>query len=101
MGYIRVYKEYTGFICMIQKISAPISVSLIFDHQKRLVYPKALVWEGRSYPITKIGLHHIYHTGNTLFHVFSVASPTLFFRIVLNTENLFWTLEEISDGEAS
>ncbi len=83
---------------MIQKISEPISVSLAFDHLKNKVLPKWIVWKGRMYPVIKIGLHHTYREGRTLFHVFSVISKTLFFRLVLNTDNLHWNLEEISDG---
>ncbi|OGM20028.1 hypothetical protein A2863_02415 [Candidatus Woesebacteria bacterium RIFCSPHIGHO2_01_FULL_38_9b] len=83
---------------MIEKISAPVSVSLSFDSTKRKVIPRWLVWNGRLYPVVKIGLHHTFRQGRTLFHVFSVASKTLFFRLVLNTDNLHWRLEEISDG---
>ncbi len=83
---------------MIQKIKAPISVSLLFNHQIRKVAPASLAWEGKVYKVTKIGLHHTYRSGRTLFHVFSVVADDNFFRLVLNTENLFWTLEEISDG---
>jgi len=83
---------------MVEKISAPVSVSLAFDHTKRKVYPKWLVWEGRLYPILKVGLHHTFRKGAVLFHAFSVISKTLFFRLILNTENLHWRLEEISDG---
>ncbi len=86
---------------MTQKISTPVSVSLSFNHESGKVTPKALVWNGRLHAITKIGLHHTYHEGRTLYHVFSVCSRTLFFRLVLNTENLFWKLEEISDGLAT
>jgi len=83
---------------MIQKISAPVSVSLAFDHTKRKVTPKWIVWDGHLYPIEKIGFHHTVHEGRILYHVFSVASKTLFFRLVLNTETLHWRLEEIADG---
>ncbi|OGM09640.1 hypothetical protein A2Y68_03325 [Candidatus Woesebacteria bacterium RBG_13_46_13] len=83
---------------MLEKISAPVSVTLVFDHAKRKVFPKWLVWEGKLYPLEKVGLHHTFRQGRTLFHVFSVASETLFFRLVFNTDNLFWRLEEISDG---
>lgn len=84
---------------MIQKISAPISVDLSFDHKERRVIPRRLVWEGQEHQIAKIGLHHTYRLGRVLYHVFSVATKTLFFRLVLDTETLFWRLEEISDGE--
>jgi len=83
---------------MIEKISAPVSVALTFDHKARKVYPKWVVWNGRLYPVLKIGLHHTYREGRNLYHVFSVVSKTLFFRLVLDTETLYWRLEEISDG---
>lgn len=83
---------------MIQKLNVPVSVNFLFDCKKRTVFPKELIWDGKTYPVVKIGLHHTYREGRTLYHVFSVASQTLFFRLVLNTDNLFWTLEEIADG---
>jgi hypothetical protein len=82
---------------MIQKIQAPISVHLFFDHRRRQVKPVKVMWDGRTYPITKIGLHHTYRQGRTLHHVFSAESPSLFFKLVLNTDTLHWTLEEIAD----
>jgi len=85
---------------MIQKVSAPVSVNLKYDSRKRQVLPEFIQWDGKSYPVTKLGYHHTYRSGKTLMHVFSVESPSLFFKINLNTDNLQWTLEEISDGEA-
>jgi len=90
-GYIKIGE-------MIQKISEPVSVSFTFDSEKRTVRPRALVWNGRLYGVVKVGLHHKFRQGRTLYHVFSVASKSMFFRLVLNTENLHWRLEEISDG---
>lgn len=82
---------------MIEKISASVSVSLVYDHSQKKVFPKFVKWEGRTYEIEKIGLHHTFREGRTLYHVFSVASKTLYFRLVLNTDTLAWRLEEISD----
>lgn len=56
------------------------------------------MWDGRVYPVLKVGLHHTYRQGRDLFHVFSVSSINIFFRISLDTTTLHWTLEEISDG---
>jgi len=84
---------------MIQKIDAPISVDLYFDHKLRKVFPRLVIWEGREYLITKIGLHHAFREGRILYHVFSVESPSLFFRLVFNTESLHWRVQEIADGE--
>ena len=83
---------------MTTKLSEPISVSFTFDSDRKSVKPRALVWKGRLYGVKKVGLHHKFRQGRTLYHVFSVASKTLFFRLILNTENLHWKLEEISDG---
>ncbi len=60
--------------------------------------PKYMLWKGRSHTITTIGMHHHYREGNTLYHIFSATTSTLFVRLKLNTDNLIWTLEEISDG---
>lgn len=81
---------------MIQKIKEPVSVTLFFGLKELM--PKSLIWRGRFYPITKLGLHHSYREGRTLYHIFSFVSHTLFFRLKLNTESLTWKLEEISDG---
>ena len=83
---------------MLEKVNEAISVSFTFDSRTRSVKPKALVWGGRLYAVKKIGFHHKFRKGRTLYHVFSVASKNLFFRLVLNTDSLHWRLEEISDG---
>ena len=60
--------------------------------------PKYIIWKGRNHTIIKIGLHHHYREGSTLYHIFSVATGTLFLRLKLNTDNLKWTLEEIQEN---
>jgi hypothetical protein len=60
--------------------------------------PKYIIWKGRNYTVTGIGLHHRFREGSTLYHVFSVTTDTLFLRLRLNTDNLLWKLEEIEDG---
>jgi len=83
---------------MIQKISAPVSVQLIYNHRLRTVSPRQIFWDGKIIRIARVGMHHTIREGRTLFHIFSVTSQELFFRLKLNTETLFWTLEEIADG---
>lgn len=60
--------------------------------------PKYMIWKGRNYTINQIGLHHHFREGNTLYHIFSVVSGTVFLRLRLNTDNLFWKLEEVNDA---
>jgi hypothetical protein len=86
---------------MVEKVNMSVSVALSFNSDTKITTPRHIKWNGRIHRITKIGLHHTYRRGRTLFHVFSVASPTLFFRLVLDSETLHWKLEEISDGLGS
>lgn len=72
-----------------------------FDHKKRLTLPVSVLFEGQEYPIVKLGFHHTYREGRVLYHVFSVAGSTIFFRLVLNTETLGWLLTEVHDGEVN
>lgn len=74
-------------------IAEPVTVGLV-NHM-----PKYVIWKGRSYPISKIGLHHTFREGQTLYHIFSVLAGSLFLRLRLNTDNLQWRLEEISDND--
>lgn len=79
---------------MTQKLDLPVSV--VFTSS-----PKKLLFGGREHIIKKLGYHHVYREGRTLFHVFSVASDAMFFRLILNTEALTWQVTEIGDGEAN
>lgn len=63
------------------------------------VIPKLITWRNRTYEVTQIGLHHTYRQGMTLYHVFSVTTRTSFLRLVLDTDNLHWVLEEISEND--
>ncbi|HNU76163.1 MAG TPA: hypothetical protein PKL88_00400 [bacterium] len=83
---------------MIQDIKAPITVYTAFNHKKNKAFPYFLKWDGIGYKIESINLHHTYKSGFTLLHVFSVSTKTMSFKLVLNTDNLFWTVEQISDG---
>ena len=100
--YIRVMLEVIHKIkSMNHKEKSPVSVNFSFDHTHNRVHPRWILWDGRLYPVVKVGLHHTCREGRTLYHVFSVTSKTLFFRLILNTENLHWTVSEISDGMPS
>lgn len=83
---------------MIEKINSPVSVKLVCDSKNKKIYPEMIIWNQKEYFIKKIGLRHSYRRGKVLYHVFSVSSETLFFRLVFNTENLYWRLEQIADG---
>lgn len=86
---------------MIQKVQAPISVAFVYNHKTRSSKPVKVIWEGRMYAIIRIGLHHTVRAGRTLYHIFSAESRELFFKLVMNTDTLSWTVEEVADGESN
>lgn len=86
---------------MIQKLSLHVSVQTVYDCERGVVSPRQIIWRGSSLRIAQVGLHHSFREGRVLFHVFSVTAQGLAFRLKLDTESLFWTLEEISDGLAN
>lgn len=75
---------------MLQKISETVLVGMSDS-------PKWVKWNNRVYKIKKVGLHHTYREGRTLYHIFSVATDSCFLRLKFNTESLLWKLEEIDD----
>ena len=83
---------------MIHKISQQVSVIAGYNATTKAVRPIELVWSRRTYSVSQVGLRHTYRDGITRHHVFSVVGGNLFFRLNLNTDNLSWTLEEVSDG---
>lgn len=86
---------------MTQAVGETVDVICVAKHHPTSVVPHKIQWRNRVYTITKIGLHHTIRRGKTLVHIFSVTNGNLFFRLSLNTDNLLWTLEEISDGNAN
>lgn len=83
---------------MTQLISEAVSVQLIFDHIKNKVFPKRILWRGRFYGVTRVGLHHTFAKGKVLYHVFSVVCGELYLRLTLDTGSLHWSLEEVDCG---
>lgn len=86
---------------MRETINEKVSVVTIYDREKKSVLPWMIKWQGRRYTITKLGYHHTQRLGRVLHHIFSVTDSIMFFRLDLDTENLMWTLEEVSDGLAT
>lgn len=83
---------------MSTKINESVSVKLVYNSLNQKVYPEKIRWRNRVYPITKVGLHHVYYEGRVLKHVFSVTSDSTAFRLCLDSESLKWKLEEINVG---
>ena len=81
-----------------EKIKEPVSVSLLFNHKKRKTSISKIVWKNKVHKIVTHGLRYTFKKGDTLMQVFSVASETTNFKLVLDTSSLTWTLEEVYDS---
>lgn len=86
---------------MLEKVDEKIDVITIYKRMGAKVLPYKVRWNGRDYFIRKIGYHHKIREGRSIHHIFSVSSDTLAFRLRFDTETMYWTLEEVSDGLAA
>jgi hypothetical protein len=85
---------------MLEKINEPIDCIVIYK-KGNIIQPYKVRWRGIDYQINKIGYHHRQKEGRVLFHIFSVATNAMDFRLRHDPENLSWVLEEVSDGFVS
>lgn len=76
---------------------------MVFSAKQRAVAPYMISWQNTDYYVGKIGYHHTVHKGETLYHIYEVVDKdsSLSFRLNLDTSNLHWALEAVSDGLAS
>jgi hypothetical protein len=88
---------------MREKINEEVSVVMYYSARRREAVPHTISWQNREYVVGKIGYHHTVKDGATLHHIFELVDKeqTLWFRLNLDTANLHWTLEAVSDGLAS
>lgn len=78
---------------MAEQITEPVIV--VTSKISRKVLPQVMFWRGRTYQFIHLGLHHTTVDGDTLIHIFSMATAQASFQIALNTKTLLWTLESV------
>jgi hypothetical protein len=88
---------------MREKINEEVSVVMYYSARRKLAMPHTISWQNKEYFVGKIGYHHTVRDGATLHHIFELVDKeqTLWFRLNLDTSNLHWTLEAVSDGLAA
>lgn len=86
---------------MREKINDEVSVVMSYSAPRKQALPYLISWQNKEYYVGKIGYHHTVKEGQTLHHIFELVDKeqTLWFRLNLDTSNLHWTLEAVSDGE--
>jgi len=87
---------------MREKINEEVSVVMYYSAKQRVALPHMINWQNKDYGVGKIGYHHTVKDGQTLHHIFELVDKeqTTWFRLNLNTANLHWVLEAVSDGAA-
>lgn len=85
---------------MREKINEEISVVMYYSAQRRQALPYSLRWQNREYKVGKIGYHHATKDGAILHHIYELVDDqsNLWFRLDLDTSNLHWKLQAVSDG---
>jgi len=81
-----------------EKIKECVSVNLLFNHKKRKTSISKIIWKNKVYNMATEGLHYTFKKGDTLVHVFSVASKDTTFKLILDTKSLVWSLDEVYDS---
>jgi hypothetical protein len=87
---------------MREKINEEVSVVMYYNARRRVALPRLISWQNKDYEVGAIGYHHTVKDGQTLHHIFELVDKqeTLWFRLNLDTSNLHWVLEAVSDGNA-
>jgi hypothetical protein len=88
---------------MREAINEEVSVVMYYSARRRRALPYLISWQNKDYTVGTIGYYHKVKTGDVLHHIFELVDKdnTLYFRLNLDTSNLHWTLEAVSDGNAS
>jgi hypothetical protein len=86
---------------MREVINQEVGVVMIFSARLRQALPRVISWQNKEYKVDKIGYYHKIKVGQTLHHIFELADSDnqLWFRLNLDTSNLHWVLEAVSDGQ--
>ena len=85
---------------MRETINEEVSVVMYYSAKQREALPCRIRWQNKDYAVGKLGYYHKVKQGDTLHHIFELVDRdnALYFRLNLDTSNLHWTLEAVSDG---
>ena len=84
-------------------INEEVGVIMVYSAKRRVALPHLISWQNKDYKVGKIGYHHKIKDGTTVHHIFELvdSDETLHFRLNMNTDNLHWLLEAVSDGNSN
>lgn len=86
---------------MIENLHEKVDVLAVFNRTGDVVHIYKLKWQNRVYTVSKLAYLYKRREGRNINHVFHVSNASLHFKLLFNSENLTWWLEEISDGNSN
>ncbi len=88
---------------MREKINQEVSVIMYYSAKQQKAVPHLLYWQNKDYRLGKVDYYHNFMEGRDKQHIFELVDrdSSLWFRLRLDSSNLHWTLEAISDGLAT
>lgn len=83
-------------------INEKVSVRFFYDRNTNRALPEEVIWQGRQYIVRQVAYHWPVRRGRKLVHIFSVVTENnTSFKLVYDTESLYWILEEVFDEFAN
>jgi len=82
-------------------INRRVKVLAIYSDQERGVpvcIPKRMVYKGKEYNFSELGLKHPTAKGKRMVHVFDMTDGSADYRLEFDAEELTWTLMYILDS---
>lgn len=85
---------------MREKIDEEVTVVTYYSSKKKKLIPYRLDWQNKEYLLGPVDFYHSYMEGRDRQHIFELCDKeeTLWFRLRMDSSNLHWVLEAISDG---
>jgi hypothetical protein len=84
---------------MIRRPNDRVDVSARFTHDPPRATIRSVTYRGHKYVIQEVSYAYCVRKGRTLLHIFWASARGITFKLVLNTESLAWTIQEIHDHE--
>lgn len=70
------------------------------DFRDSLCLPRRMLYRGRYYDFSELGLRHPTRKGQRMIHVFDMSDGSADYRLEFDAEHLTWELVSISDNYA-
>ena len=84
---------------IINKRVKVLAVYSSLDNDQPNCFPKRMIYSGKEYNFTELGLKHPTQKGKRMIHVFDMTDGLADYRLEFDAEGLTWTLVSVSDPD--